>query len=40
MIKSINFKLPLFSSFSSVDLERLKDDKKWLSDTHVTFALL
>ena len=40
ILKCINFKLPLFPNFSAVDLERLKNNERWLSDTHVTMALL
>lgn len=39
-VKSINFTPPLFPNFYPVDLERLKSDEKWLSDTHVTLCLL
>jgi hypothetical protein len=30
----------LFQSFSLSDLNRVKDNNKWLSDTHVTFSLM
>ena len=39
-VKSIKLCLPNFESFSLQDLERLKDDNKWLSDSHVTLILL
>lgn len=39
-IKSIQLKLPQFSNFSLLDLKRLKKDDEWLSDSHVTLALL
>jgi hypothetical protein len=38
-VKSVIFRIPNFQSFSPVDLDRLKNDDKWLSDSHITFAL-
>lgn len=40
IVKSISFKISPFPSFTRADLDRLKDDGKWLSDTPVTFCLL
>ncbi len=40
LLKCVNFKLPLFPNFPLVDLERLKNDGRWLSDSHVTLGLL
>jgi hypothetical protein len=40
VIKGINFKLPLYPNFPAVDLQRLKYDERWLSDSHVTLGLL
>jgi hypothetical protein len=40
LLKCVNFKLPLFPNFPLVDLERLKNDRRWLSDSHVTLGLL
>jgi hypothetical protein len=40
IIKCIYFKLPLFPNFPLVDLQRLKNNDRWLSDTHLTLALL
>jgi hypothetical protein len=39
-VKSVTLCPPKFQSFSLEDLERLKDDRKWLSDSHVTLILL
>jgi len=39
-VKGVNFRLPNFESFSLLDLERLKEEKRWLSDSHVTLSLL
>jgi hypothetical protein len=39
-VKGVNIRLPLFQTFSLSDLNRLKDNSKWLTDTHVTFALM
>lgn len=39
-VKGIKICPPNFQSFSDQDLVRLKDDKRWLSDTHVTFMIL
>ena len=38
--KCIRFGPANFETLSLLDLERLKDDKKWLSDSHITFSLL
>lgn len=38
-VKSIKFLIPNFGRFSLLDVERLKNDDKWLSDSHVTLAL-
>jgi hypothetical protein len=38
-VKAVNFHTGNFGSFSFQDLERLKDDDKWLSDSHVTLGL-
>lgn len=40
VMRALNIQLPKFPSFSSTDLERLKDNSKWLTDSHVTFCLL
>ena len=40
LLKSVNFKLPLFPNFPLVDLERLKHDERWLSDSHITLGLM
>lgn len=39
-VKGLNICRPNFQSFSSADLERLQDNKEWLTDSHVTLALL
>jgi hypothetical protein len=39
IVKGIEFSLPGFPRFTSSDFDRLKDNKKWLSDSHVQFAL-
>jgi hypothetical protein len=31
--------LPSFGNFAAIDVERLKEDNEWLSDSHVTLAL-
>jgi hypothetical protein len=36
----VNINLPLFVNFSPNDLERLKNDERWLSDAHLTLSLL
>lgn len=38
-ITGVGFHLPNFPSFSVNDLQRLKTNFKWLSDSHLTFAL-
>jgi hypothetical protein len=38
-VKGINIRLPNFGHFQSIDLERLKSDRGWLSDAHVTLGL-
>jgi len=35
----VDFKPAHFPKFSPTDLERLKDDGRWLSDSHVTLCL-
>lgn len=40
IVMSVKFKQPHFSKFSQVDLDRLKNDNQWLSDSHVTLGLL
>ena len=40
IVQCVNMRPPYFSNFHSLDLERLKNDNKWLSDTHVTLGLL
>jgi hypothetical protein len=40
IVKSVRICPPNFQSFSLSDLERLKNDKKWLSDSHLTLSLL
>jgi hypothetical protein len=40
IVRSIKFSLPNFANFVPVNLERLKDKEKWLSDAHVTLSLL
>jgi hypothetical protein len=39
VVQSVNFLSPIAGHFALVDLERLKKDSEWLSDSHVTFAL-
>ena len=39
-VKSVNIRLQNFQAFSLYDLESLKDKKAWLTDSHVTLALL
>jgi hypothetical protein len=39
-VKGIKFKDNSFGSFSLHDLDRLKNDDRWLSDSHVTLTLL
>jgi hypothetical protein len=39
IIKYISFRAPNVQSFSPSDLDRLKNEEKWLSDSHITFAL-
>lgn len=39
-VTALNIRLPNFQAFSSPDLKCLKDDKSWLTDSHVTFCLL
>jgi hypothetical protein len=39
-IKTVKLRSPNCQSFSDQDLARLKDERKWLSDTHVNFFLL
>ena len=36
----VKFVVPNFVNFSSVDLEWLKNDNKWLLDLHITLVLL
>lgn len=40
IVKSVNFHQSDFVKFSKHDLERLKDNNKWLSDSHVMLSLL
>lgn len=40
VVKGVNIRPPMFQSFSLTDLERLKSNDKWLTDSHVTFGLL
>lgn len=40
IVNGVKILLPNFQSFSSIDLDRLKNDDSWLSDTHLSFALL
>ena len=39
-IKIVKFVIPNFVNFSSGDLEWLKNDNRWLSDSHITLTLL
>jgi hypothetical protein len=39
-VKTLNIPLTSFQSFSLPDLQTLKEDRQWFSDTHVTFCLL
>ena len=39
-VKGIRFRLPNFGHFQLIDLDRLKNDREWLSDAHVTLSLL
>jgi len=39
-VKGLNIGLQKFQSFSLKDLEFLKDDHQWLTDSHVTLGLL
>jgi hypothetical protein len=39
-VKSVKFNLANFGHLALVDLQHLKDDRQWLSDVHITFALL
>ena len=38
-MKGVKIKAPNFSNFSLADLDRLKNDEKWLSDSHVTLGV-
>lgn len=40
IVKNVKIGLKNFSDFSAKDLDRLKNNDKWLSDSHVTLALL
>ena len=40
IVKGVNILPLLFQYFSLSDLQRLKNDDKWLTDSHVTFGLL
>ena len=40
IIKGINFHQSSFINFSVCNLEWLKDEDEWLSDSHVTLSLL
>lgn len=40
VVKSLSIKPQKFQAFSFTDLECLKGNDQWLSDTHVTFCLL
>ena len=39
-VTGVRIKGSNFSNFSALDLERLKNDGNWLSDSHVTLILL
>jgi len=39
-VRALNIRPPNFQPFSLTDLGRLKNNDKWLTDTHVTFSLL
>ena len=39
IVDGVKFLPSQFGRFRQLDLERLKDDNKWLSDAHITFAL-
>jgi len=38
-VKAVKFLLADFGHFALVDITRLKDDRNWLSDSHITLAL-
>ena len=38
-MKGVKFLLANFGHFALVDITRLKDDRNWLSDSHITLAL-
>ena len=40
IVKCVNICPSLFQSFSAKDLQRLKNNDKWLTDSHITFGLL
>jgi len=40
VVKGIDILPPLFQCFSLADLERLKSNGEWLTDSHITFSLL
>lgn len=39
VVKGVKLTGANFGDFSLADLERLKNDNRWLSDSHVTLAL-
>jgi len=39
IVDAIKFLPPNFANFATLDLERLKDEDKWLSDSHVTLGI-
>jgi hypothetical protein len=39
VVQGVKFLPSQFGRFQLADLERLKDDSRWLSDSHITFAL-